>query len=173
MHATRLAVAGDSVGGNMATVVALLAKRESGPRIAGQLLFYPVTNADFESSSYKQFADGPWLTKSAVQWFWEQYLPDLSLRNNPTAPPLIASTQQLRGLPPTLIIRAGGSANICRAGGLRQAQQKRSANTERQPRSKDSRSPTTSSIISTSSCPGTPYNVILKCSRKNTWTLSL
>jgi len=106
VDATRLAVAGDSVGGNMATVVALLAKQESGPRIAGQLLFYPVTNADFESSSYKQFADGPWLTKSAMQWFWDQYLPDPSLRKNPTASPLMASTQQLRGLPPTLIITA-------------------------------------------------------------------
>jgi acetyl esterase len=61
VDATRLAVAGNSVGGNMATVVSLLAKQRSGPAIAGQLLFYPVTNADFETSSYKQFADGPWV----------------------------------------------------------------------------------------------------------------
>lgn len=58
----RLAVAGDSVGGNMATVVSLLAKKRSGPAITGQLLFYPVTNADFATGSYKQFVDGPWLT---------------------------------------------------------------------------------------------------------------
>jgi acetyl esterase/lipase len=63
VDATRLAVAGDSVGGNMATVVCLFSKQRSGPRIAGQLLFYPVTNADFETGSYKQFADGPWLTR--------------------------------------------------------------------------------------------------------------
>jgi acetyl esterase len=56
---TRLAVAGDSVGGNMATVVSLLAKERSGPAIAAQLLFYPVTNADFETGSYKEFAGGP------------------------------------------------------------------------------------------------------------------
>ena len=57
---TRLAVAGDSVGGNMATVVCILTKQRSGPGIAGQLLFYPVTSADFESGSYRQFANGPW-----------------------------------------------------------------------------------------------------------------
>ncbi len=66
----RLAVAGDSVGGNMATVVSLLAKQRSGPVIAGQLLFYPVTNADFDSGSYKQFANGPWLTRRAMEWFY-------------------------------------------------------------------------------------------------------
>src|SRR5215469_983824 len=102
----RLAVAGDSVGGNMATVVALLAKQRSGPQILGQLLFYPVTNADFESGSYKQFAHGPWLTKSAMQWFWDQYLPDHSKRQDPTASPLMASTEQLSGLPKALIITA-------------------------------------------------------------------
>ena len=103
---TRLAVAGDSVGGNMAAVVALLAKQRSGPKISGQLLFYPVTNADFESGSYKQFADGPWLTRSAMQWFWDEYLPDHSLRKDPTASPLMASLDQLRGLPRALIITA-------------------------------------------------------------------
>jgi acetyl esterase len=72
----RLAVDGDSVGGNMATIVSLLAKERSGPPIAGQLLFYPVTNADFDTGSYIQFADGPWLTRRAMQWFWDQYLPD-------------------------------------------------------------------------------------------------
>jgi acetyl esterase len=106
VDASRLAVAGDSVGGNMATVVALLAKERSGPRILGQLLFYPVTNADFEAGSYTQFADGPWLTKPAMQWFWDQYLPDAKLRSNPTASPLTASPQQLSGLPRALIITA-------------------------------------------------------------------
>ncbi len=90
----------------MATVVALLAKQRSGPRIGGQLLFYPVTNADFETGSYKQFSDGPWLTRAAMQWFWDQYLPDHSLRKDPTASPLMASLEQLRDLPQTLIITA-------------------------------------------------------------------
>jgi len=104
--ATRLAVAGDSAGANMATVVALLAKQRSGPALAGQLLFYPVTNADFETGSYKQFADGPWLTKRAIQWFWDQYLPDHSKRKDPIASPLLASSDQLAGLPRALIITA-------------------------------------------------------------------
>ena len=102
VDATRLAVAGNSVGGNMATVVSLLAKQRSGPAIAGQLLFYPVTNADFETSSYKQFADGPWVTRPAMEWFWDQYLPDHNKRKHPTASPLLASSDQLTGLPRTL-----------------------------------------------------------------------
>jgi acetyl esterase len=106
VDAARLTVAGDSVGGNMATVVSLLAKQRAGPRIAGQLLFYPVTNADFESGSYQQFADGPWLTRPAMQWFWDQYLPDHNQRKDPTASPLLASPDQLAGLPRALIITA-------------------------------------------------------------------
>jgi acetyl esterase len=106
VDATRLAVAGDSVGGNMATVVSLLAKQRSGPAIAAQLLFYPVTNADFETSSYKQFANGPWLTRTALEWFWDQYLPDHNKRKDPTASPLLASSDQLTGLPRALIITA-------------------------------------------------------------------
>jgi acetyl esterase len=99
-------VAGDSVGGNMATVVSLLARQRSGPAIAGQLLFYPVTNADFETGSYKQFADGPWLTRRAMEWFWDQYLPDHNKRSDPTASPLLAPSEQLAGLPRALIITA-------------------------------------------------------------------
>lgn len=89
----------------MATVVCLLSKQRSGPRIAGQLLFYPVTKADFESGSYKQFANGPWLTKAAMQWFWDQYLPDQDQRKDPTASPLLTSPEQLQGLPPHHYIR--------------------------------------------------------------------
>jgi acetyl esterase len=106
VDATRLAVAGDSAGGNLATVVSLLAKQRSDPTIAGQLLFYPVTNADFETGSYKQFANGPWLTRAAVQWFWDQYLPDHNQRRDLTASPLLASLEQLAGLPRALIITA-------------------------------------------------------------------
>ena len=106
VDATHLAVAGDSVGANMATVVSLLAKERSGPAIAGQLLFYPVTNADFETDSYKQFVDGPWLTRAAMEWFWDQYLPDHNKRKEPTASPLLASSDQLTGLPRAFIITA-------------------------------------------------------------------
>src|SRR5262249_50332498 len=106
VDATRLVVAGDSVGGNMATVVCLLALQRSGPGIAGQLLFYPVTNADFDTASYKHFATGLCFTRRAMRWFWDQYLPDHSLRKDPTASPLMASLEQLRGLPRTLIITA-------------------------------------------------------------------
>ena len=100
----RLAVAGDSVGGNMATVVALLAKQRGGPRIAYQVLFYPVTDANFETMSYREFADGPWLTKAAMKWFWDAYAPDVAARKNPTASPLQASLDELSGLPPALVI---------------------------------------------------------------------
>ena len=106
VDSTRLAVAGDSAGGNIATVVALLAMQRSGPAIKGQLLFYPVTNADFETASYKQLAEGPWLTKRAMQWFWDQYLPKHNKRNEPTASPLLAPLEQLAGLPRALIITA-------------------------------------------------------------------
>jgi acetyl esterase len=102
----RLAVVGESSGGNIAAVVCLLAKRRSGPPITGQVLLYPVTNADFETASYQMFADGPWLTRRSMQWFWDQYLPDQEKRNEPTASPLVASPSQLEGLPRALIITA-------------------------------------------------------------------
>jgi len=104
IDASRLAVAGDSVGGNMAAVVTLLAKERGGPDIAQQVLFYPVTDANFDTGSYNQFANGPWLTKEAMKWFWNAYLPDEAKRKEPTASPLQASLEQLNGLPPALII---------------------------------------------------------------------
>lgn len=100
----RLAVLGDSVGGNMAAAVTLMAKEEGGPRIALQVLFYPVTDANFETGSYNTFAEGPWLTKAAMEWFWNAYLPDLEGRRQITATPLNASIDQLRGLPDALVI---------------------------------------------------------------------
>ena len=100
----RMAVAGDSVGGNMAAVVALMAKERHGPALSMQVLFYPVTDANFDNDSYNEFAEGPWLTKAAMQWFWNAYLPDEHAREEPTAAPLRASVEQLRGLPPTLLI---------------------------------------------------------------------
>ncbi len=101
---SRLAVAGDSVGGNMTAAVTILAKQRGGPKIGHQLLFYPVTDASFDTGTYRQFAGGPWLTRSAMKWFWDAYAPDLSKRNEPTAPPLRATVEELRGLPPALVI---------------------------------------------------------------------
>jgi acetyl esterase len=100
----RLAVAGDSVGGNMAAAVTLMTNHRRGPKITFQVLFYPVTDSGFDTPSYVQFADGPWLTKRAMVWFWDAYLPDPAARKKPTATPLNASLDQLAGLPEALVI---------------------------------------------------------------------
>ncbi|MBN9286541.1 MAG: lipase [Gammaproteobacteria bacterium 39-13] len=104
LDTSRLAVAGDSVGGNMATAVALLAKEHKGPKIDFQLLFYPVTDAAMDTASYKEFAEGPWLTRKAMEWFWDAYAPNKSDRKKITVSPLQASIKELSGLPPALII---------------------------------------------------------------------
>lgn len=104
VDATRMAIAGDSVGGNMTAAVTLLAKQRGGPIFRLQALFYPVTNAAFDTASYAEFADGPWLTRKAMQWFWDAYAPDDAQRAEPTASPLRASLDQLAGLPPALLI---------------------------------------------------------------------
>jgi acetyl esterase len=104
VDANRLGIAGDSAGGNIGSVVCLMAKRRKGPRISGQVLFYPVTAADFETDSFAEFENGPWLTKAAVKWFWDQYVPDPVRRNEPTASPLLATKEELAGLPRALII---------------------------------------------------------------------
>lgn len=100
----RMAIAGDSVGGNMAAVVALMAKERKGPSFAAQLLLYPVTDASMSSASYTEFADGPWLTKKGMAWFWDQYLPEVSKRDEVHASPLNASLDQLRDLPQALVV---------------------------------------------------------------------
>ncbi len=104
LDGSRLAVAGDSVGGNMAAAVLLLAKERGGPKINYQVLFYPVTDANFDTQSYQQYATGIWLTREAMKWFWDNYLPDEETRKKPTASPLQASVDQLRGQPPALVI---------------------------------------------------------------------
>jgi acetyl esterase len=103
---SRLAVVGDSAGGNIAAAVTLLSKQRRGPKISFQLLFYPVTDANFETGSYTQFQDGPWLTKSAMEWFWNAYLPDKAARKEIIAAPLSAKPNQLEGLPDALVITA-------------------------------------------------------------------
>ncbi len=102
--ASRIVLAGDSVGGNMATVVALMAKERKGPPILAQLLFYPVTDASMSTGSYEQFAEGPWLTAAGMAWFWDQYLPEMDKRSDIHASPLNAKAADLAGLPQTLLI---------------------------------------------------------------------
>lgn len=100
----RIIVAGDSAGGNMATVLALKALREGGPKILFQALLYPVTDANMDSDSYKHFKDGPWLSKKAMEWFWDAYLPDKKMKNDMYVSPLRACVEDLAGMPPALII---------------------------------------------------------------------
>jgi acetyl esterase/lipase len=104
LDTSRIVVAGDSVGGNMATVVAMMAKERGGPDILFQLLFYPVTDANFDTTSYQQFATHHFLTREAMKWFWDNYLPEEETRKKPTASPLQAPFDQLEGLPPALVI---------------------------------------------------------------------
>src|SRR6266481_5402485 len=106
LDAERLAVAGDSVGGNMAAAVTLLSRERGGPDIRLQLLFYPVTDAAFDTASYHQFAEGYHLRRDAMMWCWDQYTRNPGERNEITASPLRASTEQLQGLPPALVITA-------------------------------------------------------------------
>ncbi|MFJ6217282.1 alpha/beta hydrolase [Streptomyces sp. NPDC092296] len=100
----RLAVAGDSVGGNMAAALTMLAKERGGPHFRRQALLYPVTDARFDTGSYRRFAEGCWLTLPAMKWFWNAYAPNAADRDKPTVSPLRATLAQLRGLPPALVI---------------------------------------------------------------------
>ncbi|MGE7960344.1 alpha/beta hydrolase [Pseudomonas sp. NPDC089530] len=108
----RLAVAGNSVGGNMAAVVSLMAKDKGTPAIRFQLLLWPVTDANFETASYHQYAEGHFLTRNMMKWFWDNYTTDASQRNEIYASPLRATSAQLKGLPPALIQTA--SADVLR-----------------------------------------------------------
>ena len=106
LDASRLAVAGDSVGGNMAIAMALKAAKEGAPKIGFQLLMYPVTDAAMETESYHHFENGPWLTKKAMAWFWKLYAPNAADRESVLSSPLTASAKQLKNLPPALVITA-------------------------------------------------------------------
>lgn len=100
----RLAVGGDSAGGNLAAVVARRIRDRGTPRLALQLLLYPATNADFNTPSYLEKAEGYMLTRAAMQWYWDQYLPDPAQRTLPDAAPL--RVKDLAGLPPALVMTA-------------------------------------------------------------------
>lgn len=121
----RLTVAGDSVGGNMATVLTMLAKARKGPHIHKQLLFYPVTSAAFDTRSYQQFARGYYLYRAGMMWFWNQYAAGTKARTSPYGSPLRAKVEDLNGLPPALIIN--GEADVLRDEGEAYAKKLRQA----------------------------------------------
>lgn len=107
-----LTVAGDSAGGNLAIAMTLLAKQRRGPRIHKQLLYYPVTDACFNTPSYRQFAAGYYLYRAGMEWFWQQYAPVLRDRACLTASPLRARVRDLCGMPQAMIIN--GEADVLR-----------------------------------------------------------
>ena len=98
-----LAIVGNSVGGNMTASVVLMAKKKNGPEIKIQVMLWPVTDANFETNSYKELGEGRFLTRNLMIWFWDNYLPSLKKRNEIYASPLQATINQLKGLPPALI----------------------------------------------------------------------
>jgi acetyl esterase len=99
----KLAVVGNSVGGNMAAVVALMAKDKNGPAIRLQVLLWPVTNANFDTGSYHDFATDRFLTRNLMIWFWDNYTTNPAERAQIYASPLLATIDQLKGLPPALV----------------------------------------------------------------------
>jgi acetyl esterase/lipase len=102
---TRIAVAGDSAGGNMATVLTIMAKQRGDVRFVQQSLYYPMTDANAEDSeSLRKFKDGPYGSAAGLEWFWSSYLPDQELRSEITVSPLQATLADLEGLPPALVI---------------------------------------------------------------------
>ncbi|MEU3844747.1 alpha/beta hydrolase [Streptomyces sp. NPDC028635] len=125
LDGTRLAVAGDSVGGNMTAALTLMAKQRGGLPLRRQVLFYPVTDANFDTPSYHQFATGYFLRRDGMQWFWDQYTTDEAERAQITASPLRATTEQLTGLPPALVIT--GEADVLRDEGEAYANKLRAA----------------------------------------------
>lgn len=106
LDASKLIVAGDSVGGNMTIATTMLAKERGGPRIDLQVLFYPVTDSNFDNESYQKFGKNHFLTREAMKWFWNQYAPDEDSRKKHTACPLRASVDDLKELPPAVVFTA-------------------------------------------------------------------
>jgi acetyl esterase/lipase len=125
LDATRLAVVGDSVGGNMSAALTLMAKERGDVPLVQQVLFYPVTDARFDTASYDQFAEGYFLRRDGMRWFWDQYTTDEAERARITASPLRATTEQLTGLPPALVIT--GEADVLRDEGEAYANKLREA----------------------------------------------
>jgi acetyl esterase len=125
LDASRIAVAGDSVGGNMTAAATLMAKDRGDVHFAAQALFYPVTDARFDTGSYQEFAEGYFLRRDGMQWFWDQYTTSEEARDQITASPLRASLEQLAGLPLALVIT--GQADVLRDEGEAYASKLRQA----------------------------------------------
>jgi len=104
LDAARMAVAGESVGGNMAAALTLMAKQRGDVSFVQTSMYYPVTDAAMDTASYDEFAEGYYLTRKAMEWFWDAYTTDPDQRAEITASPNRATTQQLEGLPPTLLL---------------------------------------------------------------------
>src|SRR3954466_1107598 len=121
----RMAIAGDSVGGNMTAAIALMAQERGDVGFIQQSMYYPVTDAGMDTGSYAQFAEGYFLTAKTMAWFWDCYCPDLERRAEPFASPLRAGDDLLAGLPPALLIVDGAAARG--AGGGASAARLRSA----------------------------------------------
>ena len=103
---SRVAVAGNSVGGNMAAALALMAKDRNGPKVSYQVLLIPATNASVDTESYHDYATGRFLARAFMKYGWDLYAPDAKTRDNPYVSPLRATTEELKGLPPALVITA-------------------------------------------------------------------
>lgn len=112
----RLAIVGNSVGGNMTAAVALMAKDKGGPKLKCQIMLWPVTDANFDTESYHEYADGYFLSRAMMMWFWDAYAPNPVRRREIYASPLQATVEQLKGLPPALIQVAGN--DVLREEGL-------------------------------------------------------
>lgn len=103
---SRIAVAGNSVGGNMSAALAIMAKDRHGPKISYQVLMIPATDASVDTASYREFGTGRFLARAFMKYGWDLYAPDSKTRDNPYVSPLRASVQELNGLPPALVITA-------------------------------------------------------------------
>ena len=123
----RIAVAGDSVGGNMTAALTLMAKERGDVRFVHQSMYYPVTDAAMDTGSYDQFAEGYFLTAKTMAWFWDAYEPDVERRLELFASPLRASDGAAAGLPPALVVV--GEADVLRDEGEAYAAQLRAAGT--------------------------------------------
>ncbi|RKQ34917.1 alpha/beta hydrolase [Kocuria tytonis] len=125
MDTSRIAVTGESVGGCMSAVFTQMNKDRGGLQIAGQVLLYPVADADFSTASYEQFAEGYYLTRDGMKWFWDAYTTDEDERREKYASPLRTPEDELKGLPTTLVIT--DEADVLRDEGEKYANKLRSA----------------------------------------------
>ncbi|MGO9762270.1 MAG: alpha/beta hydrolase [Solirubrobacteraceae bacterium] len=125
LDTSRVVVVGDSCGGNMAAALAIMAKQRGGPKFLAQALLYPVTDAEFDNDSYREFGEGYHLRRDMMEWFWDQYTQDPAERELITVSPLKATLDDLRGLPPALVIN--GEAEVLRDEGEAYARKLRAA----------------------------------------------